>query len=74
MRESIVVAIDILRDLLVDYEFERKFMARRFPGDYVESASKVEITALNIIITPPKSDLSIIGCVDDRHPEPATEI
>jgi hypothetical protein len=58
----------------IDYQVVRMSMPGRFPGNYVESASKMEIAALNITITQLKSDLPIIGSVDHRNPEVATEI
>jgi hypothetical protein len=45
VKEGIAVPINIQRDLLIDYEVVRTPMAGRFPGDYMESASKMEIAA-----------------------------
>jgi hypothetical protein len=45
VKEGIAVPIDIQRDLFIDYEVDRMPMSGRFPGDYMESASKMEIAA-----------------------------
>jgi hypothetical protein len=62
--ECIVVAIDISRNLIIDYEVVRK-SKNGITGNYVGSSNGMEVAALKGIIERLQSDTRIVGYVHD---------
>jgi hypothetical protein len=72
-KECIVVAIDISRNLIIDYEVVRK-AKNGVPGNYIGASNGMEVAALKGIIARLQSDPRIIGYVHDSDSKATAEI